>query len=64
MVRWLDLRVVDEDVEASVGELLNLGLACCDALLVGHVELRGAQTLGGEVPEDIGVPCRGNDMAP
>jgi hypothetical protein len=59
----LYLRVVDEDVEAAVGELLHLGLARCDALLACHVQLRGAQALRGQVLEGVGVARGGDDMA-
>ena len=57
------LRVVDENVETAVGELLDLGLARRDALSARHVQLRGAQALRGQVLEDIGVARGGDDMA-
>jgi hypothetical protein len=55
--------VVYENVEAAVGDALDLSLAAGDAVLAGDIEGQGDQAGGSEVLEDLDAAGRGNDLA-
>jgi hypothetical protein len=55
--------VVYENVEAAVGDALDLSLAAGDAVLASDIEGQGDQAGGSEVLEDLDAAGRGNDLA-
>lgn len=57
------LRIVDDNVEQPIRELLNLNLARVNAGLVRDIQLRNAEALLGQRFEDIGVARCSDDVA-
>lgn len=56
------LRVVDENVKTTAGELGDLVLALDDALGLCHLEGKDADAGSLEILDHVGVSHRGDDM--
>ena len=57
-----DVRVIDQDVQLAIRELLDLVFGCFDAVFIADIELDGTEAFFAKTVQDACPSCCGNDV--